>query len=180
MQRRQLLGIILFAIGGSLLTTVSALFGFFVTSFVPVFNGGVGNNFGFSEALATEMTIGFVPYFLIGLGLYLIFKPLITMGALFSGPEARKVKLEEKENKVEIERIKQLSDEELQKELVSMKTIEHVLVPRLVTLPNQNSSESGEMVRMMKKTRERITSIEIELRERRQLQDQDRLTTVQK
>ena len=82
-----------------------------------------------------DVAFGFVPYFPIGLGLYLIFKPLFTMGAQFSGPESRKVKLAEKENKVEGERIKQLSDEELQKELVSMKTIEHVLVPRLETLP---------------------------------------------
>ncbi|MDH2900238.1 MAG: hypothetical protein PXY39_04645 [archaeon] len=179
MQRRQLLGIVIFGIGGSLLTG-SGLFAEFVFNylFVPGPNG-LGPSFFSPEGLLIDVAFGFVPYFLIGLGLYLIFKPLLTMGALFSGPETSKVSLAEKESRVESERIKQLSDEELQKELVSMKTIEHVLVPRLGTLQNQNSSESREMTQMLKKARERITAIEAELRERRQRQEQNRLTAVQ-
>ncbi len=172
MQRRQLLGIVLFGIGGSLLASNSIYFSFFFNQFYI----GPGPGPTPTEVLLIDSAFGFVPYFLIGLGLYLIFKPLLAMGILLSGPETRKSKLLEKENKAEIERIKQLSDEELQKELVSMKTIEHVLVPRLGVKPNENSPESAELAQMLKKTRDRISAVEVELKERRKVKEQEQLT----
>jgi hypothetical protein len=144
------------------------------------FVGPIPPGLSLSQVLAFLLiaATGFVPFFVVGLGLYLIFKPMLATGSQMPVGEAQKAKPSEKENKEEIESIKQLPDEELQKELVSMKTIEHVLVPRMGSQPNKKSPVSAEMVLMLKKTRDRITAIEAELGERRQIREQDELTAV--
>jgi hypothetical protein len=57
-----------------------------------------------------------------------------------------------------------------------MKTIEHVLAPRLSNQTSgNNSSDSAEMSEMLKKTRDRIVVIEAELRDRRNVKEQEEL-----
>jgi hypothetical protein len=95
MQRRLLLGIIIFGIGGSLVSgspySVDVIVGAFF-----------GNQFGlvsdiFSlEGVGLQAIFGFASYFLLGLGLCMIFKPLLTMSAgQISSVSDKKVKLRE-------------------------------------------------------------------------------------
>jgi hypothetical protein len=68
----------------------------------------------------------------------------------------------------ELDDIKGLPDNDLQKELVSMKTIEHVLVPLLNGRSQKSSAHSFEMSDMLAKARIRISLIEEEQQLRRQ------------
>ena len=80
MQRNQLLGIILFAIGGGL--------GFFSFAYSVLFvETTYGLSLGirapflsvpFAESLAISIGVGFVPFLLMGLGLYFIFQPYFS------------------------------------------------------------------------------------------------------
>lgn len=177
MQKRQLLGIVVFALGGASFLASFLFSTYIVSSFfsfgpIPT-SSGLLQVAGFFIIAAT----GFVPFFLVGLGLYLIFKPMLMIGSQVT-PMAPNVPASEKQNREEIKRIKSLTDDDLAKELVSMKTIEHVLVPRLATTPNENTPQSAEMAQMLKKTRDRITALDAELRQRRQIQEQKQLTAV--
>jgi hypothetical protein len=80
-----------------------------------------------------------------GLAIYLIFKPVLMMADQVSGLQegTTRSKSDEKklvkEKELELQRIMTMSDEELHNELISMKTVEHVLVPRLQASPAQDS-----------------------------------------
>jgi hypothetical protein len=175
MQRTQRNGIILFGFGGALALTVYVLSIYFFDRLLiaPFFSANL--YFLLTEQALLSVVISFFPFFIMGLGIYLIFKPVLMMadqvagfreGTKRSNSDEKKL---EKEKELELQRIMTMSDEELHNELVSMKTVEHVLVPRLQASPAQDSKNpvtSPELAEMVK-VREKIEMIEEEQKKRR-------------
>jgi len=176
MQRKQLLGIILFAIGGGL--------GFFSFAYSVLFvettyglSSGIRTPFlsvPFAESLAISIGVGFVPFLLMGLGLYFIFQPYFsTMQRVAEAIEEReeaaiqaslqKAEADNKEPEIPQlkgnDDLKKLNGSELQQELIKMKTIEHVLSSR----QKKADSQPDQMTDMLSKTHERIAAIELEI-----------------
>lgn len=122
-----------------------------------------------AEAFFTLFGFSIVPFFLIALGLYFIFQPMFNSASMVAprGREEALLEFQGSEGK-----FKDMSSDELQKELVRMKTIEHVLLARE---NSRSNSKPDEMSQTLANSQDRIAAIEEEIGVRRATQTPPRL-----
>ncbi len=139
-------GLILFGFGGALVLTIYLLSGYLSLGLI-VFPYSADLYFDLTERALFVLVISLVSFFIMGLGIYMIFKPVLLMSDHILGLR-QQLKISksgekkiEKKKQIELQRIMSLSDEELHSELVSMKTVEQVHVPRLQVSSEQNKCQ---------------------------------------
>jgi hypothetical protein len=193
MRKTQLLGMTTLGLGGVLFVTSFTLSLYNTAAcFISATQIPNSNNGCFLYYGAFGLGGAFASFFLIGLGVYFIFKPLLGLtqtnvaqtdnGEVAPGvtpplPTVGPLPVNEKEKKreeqkrlLELQKIQSLPEAELRKELVSMKTIQHVLQPRLNSATNQQGQTSEQMRQMLDHVNIRIGIIEDELARRRTLE----------
>lgn len=162
MKRKQILGVILFGIGGAFLFSgydFACLTGSCFQQGFPPFLVTSG-----SMSLQVLAILGFVPFSLIAFGIYFVFQPLFPKSIETFEANEEPIELPEENVAVTNRKLAGLSDEELQKELTRMKTIEHVLQARQTDQVSMTSDEMGATLAL---TEKRISAIEDEIRNRR-------------
>jgi hypothetical protein len=162
LRRKQFLGILLFAIGSSFALGLYFVGALIVEPFLSQsgFPGFIGQTLPNAIIeLFTLFGLAIIPFFLIALGLYFIFQPMFNSASgVFASRERKESLLEFQSG--EAGKFKGMSNDELQKELVRMKTIEHVLLARE---NSRSNSKPDDMSQTLAKAQDRIAAIEEEI-----------------
>jgi hypothetical protein len=178
LQRKQFLGILLFAIGSSFTLGLYFVGVLLVEPFLSQSGlpGLLEQNLPNAIIeLFTLFGLAIIPFFLIALGLYFIFQPMFNSASGTVASRERKEELLEFQSS-EAGRFKGMSNDELQKELVRMKTIEHVLLARE---NSRSNSKPDDMSQTLANAQNRIAAIEEEISMRQAAQNLPRMRPTQ-
>jgi hypothetical protein len=168
---------ILFAVGSALALSMNYFAVYLVDDFSQLTCTSICYPFatGVLGSIFIVFSLSIVPFFLIALGLYFIFQPMFNSASgMVASRERKEASLEFQSG--EAGKFKGMSNDELQKELVRMKTIEHVLLARENSSLN---SKPDDMSQTLANAQDRIAAIEEEISMRRAAQNPPRMRSTQ-